>query len=1778
VVVLGRWWDTDMASASQALYTDPSMAFDVASTPDQAFVQNVQQYTAQQQQVDTQKVQQERSGFLGTISGWLGDADAMLSKIPGWGVTKQYYKTLFYPVDKAAQGAHWLYSEAISQPLSTLILQAGKAQTGTGSLFSGSDWADSYGQAETLSPGQAQANYEATIDAQGGISMGDVTSKFGGIFAAGAALGQLGTPEATPEIEADAKRSTERLLYDTEYWRDKAGWKYTAGTGATDFATVLALDPTTYITGGVGQVVKGARSIQLVEQGGDLVRTRGIISDTARKAMGKQPETVEQLSQGAKMQDFFDWVAAPSNVTGASRKSAAEIEMHPIWGRGRRANNFAPQYSQALSTWAREDMELGWRFMAGDNKVVAPLMERGGKVLDDIGRLSENRVAVDSTKFDSTLLGYFAAEEAKRPTVIPQGLDLTAPLTRETALHQEAGRSLYKTMGVSDASAIDKAMIDSWKNSKLDLINGELSGLQAQDNALRKLLGGNLGKEAEDFTSLEATGFGGLPRSYRMGNGSFSNVAASAERKYINKISDRRGRFTTEGYRNGFYGTPVRIVQSFTDKTPVGRVNHNEADSGERVYEMLREVPGLGAAERAELHNLYMTAGDKVAKSKALEQIKFDVVTHMATRVHGLDGETARLISGMVQAKTDETVKTLLGAQGKVYNPGSQAFSGARREGGKTVDYVEDGEAWALAPLAKTQLGQTDGLLPVREIERALSRTSGGMKRIRATGGSASDAVKVVADSMNTIWKAGTLLRPAYTPRMLSEELAASAIKFGFLSRIIVDGGIGAKNFVLNRNQYVRAVVGKGSYTPTTTGIQDSIVRIEDPGVISAVQARRAALTKELGRTSDPLKKQTIKGELDSLKVDRIRVSNALPVVTARVKMERELMDNLKSELKDYQKRHASVVESMNKPPTLGNMPGSGANVRQGNKLTSLQDKIDDLTMRIDDHQNVLDEFTDYYNEIYRVALGATGKRLGEGHFEVGGVKIPQAFSGEWQNPIMREQISSDSAFASMVSRSEAVDMNRMIKSGSWTYVQPDAANHMQAWTHAINRQFAQDDLFLKVMEDPSGKAARAWLHTPAGKQHLADLGIRARNPQELIDDIGLTLDKYLPEDTGLRQKILDGDEVTAADLSNAIAKSDFPTVHGEEIAEKLAISAKDTAGNIVDRIVQKAFQKLGTIPSDIISRHPTYLRFQEGRFKELMKTELSYRRSVGKDDSLTPGELQKILEGSDRLARKDMSQLVYDPARTTASEALRFITPFYSAHADSLARWGGLIAEKPHLVGRISQVYNAPVAAGMVTDEYGNKVGMDGYVSIVDPSTVKYDDEGAPIPGSGTVIGREFVSIEKRVMHLRAPWKSKGSGDLPIKVSAMNTILPGDPWFNPGSGPLVQVAGSQIAKASPRTGDFLQWAKILPYGPTDTSKAIIPKYMRSIWDAYKGDDPDNEEYQKAYLAIWNKKQMEYQQSGGQAKFSQKDIENEARQFLYLNILEAWGSPAQSSNTPLTGTPYQFFVDQLGQMRKADPENYRDNFLAKFGPDYGGFTASLTKSMGIAATVSADDMAEKYKDLISADPDMAQFWVGNIYNGGPFSSSVYQKQLDQNFGAAKARDKISAEEAIENSQTDRGWYEYRAAKAALDSMLIRNGFKSYAEKGAEQYVAAKQQLVAGIGQKYPAWESAFSTVDKGKVNERIRSFEMAVQDERLMTDPMRYEMQPLAQYLIGRRQFKQMLNERGMSKLSYDVSGRPSGQAADIGMAWEQFKLGLINSNVAFGDLHNRYLNNDELQ
>jgi len=499
------------------------------------------------------------------------------------------------------------------------------------------------------------------------------------------------------------------------------------------------------------------------------------------------------------------------------------------------------------------------------------------------------------------------------------------------------------------------------------------------------------------------------------------------------------------------------------------------------------------------------------------------------------------------------------------------------------------------------------------------------------------------------------------------------------------------------------------------------------------------------------------------------------------------------------------------------------------------------------------------------------------------------------------------------------------------------------------------------------------------------------------------------------------------------------------------------------------------------------------------------------------------------------------------------------------LERWAGLVAEKPQFIGKAAKIYNAPVAANLVTDAQGNPVGEDGYATVTDPITGK--------------TSKKFIGIQDRMIHMRVPFGVKlpvVGNAVDLKVQALNTILPGDPWWNPGTGPLVTVAASKLAEANPGMGDFLQWAKVLPYGPQGFMDSFTPAYVKDAMTAFQGDDPNNTQYQQAVLEEFQRQTAEHLK-GGPAPDINKAKAN-AKDFYFLKALTNWLSPARTSSTPLTGTPYQFYTDQYKAMQQVDPKNADANFLAKFGEDYFVFSASLNKSMGIAPTLSALNTSKQYGDLIAGDSSLAPFIIGDVYNKGDFSPTAFALQQKQQIGGEPVRTKLTVEQALTENQRKLGWAEYGKYMNQTDAMLIRAGYRSYTQAGAEGFLKLKQDLVDHLSNLYPSWEEDYNTTDKGAIPRRIKSFEILVQDPRLKNDPMRQDIPFLTQYLAGRALFKDQLSQRKASTLSYDVNGSPTGSNADLANSWRAFQTGLVAQSTKFADVFNRYLNHDNLQ
>lgn len=1685
-----NWWDQSMSDAGQSLFSDPNSALQAATIPDELLAQQAEM---------AEYARVARGGFMAQLGQGLKNIDSALSNIPGWGVTKNVASTMWWPVDKLATGAYWLYSEAISQPLSTALLTAADAElTGNYSKLNPfadeSTWGKNYDEAEHISPAQAFMNYENTAEASG---KGTLLS---GLTAGGA-------DNLTEKQKQAVQRNTDRFMYDTDYWRDKQGWTYTAGTGALDFMLVMGADPTYAAVKGISTAVKSARSIKLTTGAPEATRSVSgvnILAEKAGQAIGSRfAKTPEEAARAPKVNNFFDW---------AHGKSAAEVAQHPIWGRGRRANPERFRLAEVLANTPRDQMPLLLRFAGGDNGAAMRLAEDSVDSGVQLANMIDNRVLVDSVKFDQDLLNAFVQGN------VPGGVKAS-----EAGVYAEAARSVRsKVRGLppkAAAKADELLMAQSWKAGKLDAMNKQIAALQERGDYYADVLG-SVGKGVDDFSPAESNLFGTVSSLYRQGPLALRSAEKTANKKIAGmtgaltaKRTAADSGFVSRTIRNGFYSPVVRVINSFGDRVPQTMIDHSADDAFERVSEMLRSVPKLDPEVRLGMINAYTNAGDKVARAKELDRVHAGVIQHMASQ-YDINPQAAKEISNLIK---NGQVRTMNKLTGQV--PNDQMFAATKIGDGKTAvraDLVEDGDSWVVAPLTKSQLSVSQPLLDVKELRRYLQRNSTFINQQIAAGGSVKDAVMATGDSLNNLWKAATLLRPGYILRSMSDEQAASAVKFGVMT-MAMDTGKGGANWALNRAQQLKAYTVGGSYVPSTgkgAGSKGAVIQISD----------------------EPMR--NIAAKYPELKADRINPSRAWPIIEGRLTAERDSIAELEKLI---------AKEESKKNPNLA-------------LIQAHRDAIDD-------HATVVDEFAQYAGAILDETVKGTGRRLGEGYYEYKGHRIPQAFNREWTNPIPRDQITSARAMETIFARSEAVEMNRLMKTGSWKTIAPTDPTHMDAWLRGLNMQYRQDEVFRLVAQDPTLKSAQAWLRTPAGKSHIHDLGIRARDPEAHVLQVKYILDQYLPPGTGLQDKLGRGEEITAADLRAAIHESDFPVVHGEEFTSLTKHGRVQSASAAIDKLIERGFNRLSTVPNDVMARQPIYLRAQEARMKQLIDQELSYKAANMKDEVLTADDLNNLLKKSDQLARKDIAQVVYDPTRTTATEALRFAAPFMAAHVDGLSRWAGLLAEKPQFATTAAKIYNAPVAAGLVTDSSGNAVGQDGYADVIDPTT-------------GKVIERKFVPLEDRVINFRIPDGTKGrgkEGSFPIRVSAINTLLPGDPWFNPGSGPFVQMAANEIARQSPAAGDFLQWAKVIPYGPSaDRMDPLIPKYLRDAWSAYTAEESGNEQYQQIWLEAYKRQMAEYH-NGGKVP-DMKSITHEAKQFMFLDALSSWAMPAQNAATPLTGSPYQFFLDQYKAMREVDPENAKTKFFQKYGADYFMFTADLSKSMGVQSSLSAQHTAEMYGDLISQDPDLASLIVGDVYNSGKFSSSVYRKQMNEFLGGERMREKISALDAISENQKDLGWQQYNKYMSQVDAQLIRSGFHSYNQAGAEALSNVKSTITNTLAGYYPAWAQDFGeSANPMKTRLRIQGMERIVQDEKLMSDPMRYDLQGLAMYLGRRAQLKAALNARGSKSISFGTDGTPIGENADIGMQLKTLQLYLVNNNLGFADIYHRYLENDDL-
>lgn len=793
----------------------------------------------------------------------------------------------------------------------------------------------------------------------------------------------------------------------------------------------------------------------------------------------------------------------------------------------------------------------------------------------------------------------------------------------------------------------------------------------------------------------------------------------------------------------------------------------------------------------------------------------------------------------------------------------------------------------------------------------------------------------------------------------------------------------------------------------------------------------------------------------------------------------------------------------------------------------------------------------------------------GRGEVRIDGVTFPGAFSGQRGDYYMK-QISGDKAYDQLFKSSRQMlhtHLQRSFDHGARPIdAIDDAAQHATAWAHAINAQIAGDAMERMLVQGVPEERVVRWLkRDPAGRAYWKRLGLKRTPPEEVVAKARFEVDEYLPTPE-IRAQALTEEGVTPEFLTKAIPNAAHrPTVHMANVGQSYW-----TGYRALDKIMQGFYDLAVNTPANRMSRHPLFNQLYEGHLKQIVA-----QRTKQGAAPRTVEEVEKVTETSRRLALRDMKNLVFDIThRSDAAMAMRFISPFFAATAESFQRWGRIIADKPEVVGYAAKFYNAPAYLGHMQTWDGHQIYADG--TYIDPLT---GERKLAKKGDRWIVARMpkwFVDSPLGV----AFGVERSSGKMMLSQNSMNVVTQGDPWFNPGVGPIVAIPAQEWVKDKPDQAELARHLGILPFGPSGdpglggrVADAVTPATVRHFLTAF---DTSDWRYQQVKMQITQRAIFEHEE-GGKPMLSEREIADRVRSYWLFSAGSAFLQPMATRRQDA----YQFWRDQYNLLRQKDHTTADIEFLDRFGEEYFVFAQQTSRhKAGLPASRQAVELSQQYADLLAESPELGSLIIGPEGNG-PFSPEAYTYQLNQPLepgGAEAQRLRLSAAEVMEENQRRLGWAKYTQFMNWANNQLVQRNLTSLDEEGAEDLALARKAWIAmhaepttPTGEENPyyneQWSSDWFSFDARKYERMIPKLER-IAEEGLRRDPERGDLRTLQVYLAMRQTVRDALAERPFKTLGARAN-------RDLRAAWTVGVGRLVESNTDFGDLHSRYLARD---
>lgn len=783
-----------------------------------------------------------------------------------------------------------------------------------------------------------------------------------------------------------------------------------------------------------------------------------------------------------------------------------------------------------------------------------------------------------------------------------------------------------------------------------------------------------------------------------------------------------------------------------------------------------------------------------------------------------------------------------------------------------------------------------------------------------------------------------------------------------------------------------------------------------------------------------------------------------------------------------------------------------------------------------------------YYNNLRRMKFDFIPEthRLGARTFRISGSSElwDEAFGGP-NGDYYRWLSSSHPAFMSTIDGASKMTHALQMAVRGPGFATINAIDHpdryTQAYVHYIRNQMMPDPVAKMIVAGrPLDEVAQWMTSTSAGRAYMKALHVG--DPDIKVNEVASMVKQYLPYD-GMRDAALAGKFKASTIEEHMPDAKERPDINANIAA---LVHGGDGAANIYKRATEWLMQMTGTMPDDILVRHPLYNTLYKARLTDHVQ---SWIKDTGQT-VLRKADRDMLVAAAHAGARADLKGLVYDVSRfNDLGHTLRFVSPFFNAWFNAMSSWSKLIMENPGLLGRAYQakrlLWNSPFA---INNETGQKADVN-------------------TPWDKTSF----------VLHMPKALAGAMGGLTDVPIDAKTLVSPTyiDAIGNPGFGPLVSIPVNEIVKAHPElmNNDVVRsmlnemvdknsLQQLMPSGATD---------MVSLANLLVGRSEDVKDYTNTVWSIYQEQYYDYLNGQRSAPPNWDDVKNQAWYITAVDLFAKRLSPLGFRPAPA----HQFLADEYKRMLKQDPKNARQNFYDKYGKAGMYFTQGLTTDpTGIPATVGASAAVKRYADILQQYPELGAVIVGPEGNGN-FDQMAYQWQV-----AKGLRQKLSPEEAAKQVNINTGWAQYGKLLAQAQALLQARGLQSMNSPGAKDIKALMTNFVAATGdpadpRHNPDFYANFSGYNQGDYNNRIQGLFKIARDPALLSNPLRSDIQSLNKYMQLRDTMYAVLQKRPHKTLNATTN-------TDLAEEWDTAVANLMKADTKFAQIYDRYLRKDD--